>query len=91
MIIKLPHNFVVYETSYGNDIPCEQLFLTHFDAVPSKFANKTMYDPKIIDYLKENVPDKVEIANNIDSAIRTWQQSKASELGFKNIQELLNL
>lgn len=54
MKMKLPHNFVVYETSYGNDIPCEQLFLTHFDAVPSKFANKTMYDPKIIDYLKEN-------------------------------------
>jgi SpoVK/Ycf46/Vps4 family AAA+-type ATPase len=51
--MKLPHNFVVYETSYGNDIPCEQLFLTHFDAVPSKLANKTMYDPKIIDRLKE--------------------------------------
>lgn len=53
MKMKLPHNFVVYETSYGNDIPCEQLFLTHFDAVPSKLANKTMYDPKIIDYLKQ--------------------------------------
>jgi hypothetical protein len=53
MKMKLPHNFVVYETSYGHDIPCEQLFLTHFDAVPSKLANKTMYDPKIIDCLKE--------------------------------------
>ena len=41
-----------------------------------------------LDYVKENVPDKVEMSNNIDSAIRTWQQSKASELGFKNIQEL---
>jgi hypothetical protein len=53
MKMKLPHNFVVYETSYGNDIPCEQLYLTHFDAVPSKFTNKTLYDPKIIDFLKQ--------------------------------------
>lgn len=54
MDMKLPHNFVLYEGSYGNDIPCEQLFLTHFDAIPSKFVNKTMYDPKIIDYFKKN-------------------------------------
>ena len=52
--MKLPQDFILYETSYGNDIPCEQLFLTHFNAIPSKLANKTLYDPKIIDYLKEN-------------------------------------
>lgn len=51
--MKIPHNFVVYETSYGNEVPCEQLFLTHFDAIPSKYTNKTLYDPKIIDFLKD--------------------------------------
>lgn len=51
--MKIPHNFVVYETSYGNEVPCEQFFLTHFDAIPSKYTNKTLYDPKIIDFLKD--------------------------------------
>ena len=50
---------------------------------------KRLYERNVkLDFLKENVPDKVELANNLDNAIRTWQQSKASELGFKNIKEL---
>lgn len=54
MDIKLPHNFLMYETSYGNDIPSEQLFLTQFNAVPSKYATRVNYDLKLADYLIEN-------------------------------------
>jgi len=50
---------------------------------------KRLYERNVkLDYLKENIPDKVEKANTLDSAIRLWQQNKASELGFKNIREL---
>jgi len=54
MEIKLPHNFLMYETSYGNDIPSEQLFLTQFNAVPSKYATRVNYDLKLADYLLDN-------------------------------------
>ena len=50
---------------------------------------KRLYERNVrLDYIKENVPDKVQKANNIDAAIREWQQNQASQLGFKNIQEL---
>lgn len=50
---------------------------------------KRLYEAKVrLDYLKENVPTNIEKANNIDSAIREWQQNTASQLGFKNIQDL---
>ena len=41
-----------------------------------------------LDYLKENVPDKVSQANNLDSAIRKFQFDKAQSLGFKNLGDL---
>jgi hypothetical protein len=50
---------------------------------------KRLYERNIrLDYLKENVPTNIERANNIDRAIRTWQQDMASQLGFKNIKDL---
>ena len=50
---------------------------------------KRLYERNVrLDYLKENVPTNVERANNIDRSIREWQQTKASQLGFKNVQEL---
>lgn len=41
-----------------------------------------------LDFLRANLPDKVAGANTLDSAIREFQFNKASELGFKNIQEI---
>lgn len=50
---------------------------------------KRLYERNVkLDYLRENTPDKIARANNIDTAIREWQQTTASQLGFKNIQEL---
>lgn len=50
---------------------------------------KRLYERKVrLDYLKENVPTNIERANNLDTAIREWQQNTASQLGFKNIQDL---
>lgn len=50
---------------------------------------KRLYERNVkLDYLKENAPDKIARANNIDTAIRAWQQNQAAQLGFKNIREL---
>lgn len=50
---------------------------------------KRMYERNIkLDFLKQNLPDGVKKANNIDNAIRTWQFSTAEKLGLKNLPEI---
>jgi len=50
---------------------------------------KRLFERNIkLDFVKENLPEKVAQANNIDNAIRVWQRSKASELGFTNVKAL---
>ncbi len=50
---------------------------------------KRLYERNVkLDYMKENLTDKVAMANNVDSAVRSWQFSKAEALGFKNLKEL---
>ena len=41
-----------------------------------------------LDFVKENLPDKVAAANTLDDAVRQWQRTKASELGVKNLVEM---
>jgi hypothetical protein len=41
-----------------------------------------------LNYIKDGVSTGIERANNIDSAIRTWQQQTAYKLGFTNIKDL---
>lgn len=53
-MINLPQTFNLYETSYGNDIPCEQLFVLFFNSLPSKYATKQTYNSDILLFLKEN-------------------------------------
>lgn len=46
---NLPDKYVIYETSYGNDIPIEQYFVIKFDSLPSKFGNsKLFYDQSVL-------------------------------------------
>jgi len=48
---KLPSDYFIYETSYGSDIPIEQLFVHYFDGLPSKYTNSTKkYDQKVMKY-----------------------------------------
>ena len=50
---------------------------------------KRLYERNVkMDYLKQNIPDKVERANTIDRAIRNWQFKQAEEMGFKNLPEI---
>lgn len=48
---KLPTAYPLYETSYGHDIPVEQLFLIKFDRLPSKSNNNNSYAYEILSYL----------------------------------------
>lgn len=41
-----------------------------------------------LDYIKSNLPESVEKANNLDSAVRNWQVEQGSRLGLKNLDKL---
>lgn len=50
--MNLPTNYPLYDATYGNETPSEQLFVHKFDAIPSKFYDlRNNYDPKIVEYL----------------------------------------
>lgn len=50
---------------------------------------KRLYERKIkVDYLKENKPESVAKATNLDTAIRNWQRDIAEENGLTNIKEI---
>lgn len=47
---NLPKNYFLYETSYGSDIPVEQIFVHAFDCLPSRHTSLKKYSPKIYEY-----------------------------------------
>lgn len=50
---NIPNNFLLYDTSYGNEIPAEQLYIILFDEMPSKQVDSNIYyDPSILSELK---------------------------------------
>lgn len=50
---------------------------------------KRLYERTIkLDYLKQNLPESVARANNIDDAIRRWQFGQAKTLGLKNLDKI---
>lgn len=50
---------------------------------------KRLYERNVkLGYTKMTNPKEVELATNIDNALREWQVSKAKELGFDNIAEM---
>lgn len=50
---------------------------------------KRLFEKNVrLGYSKLLNPKEVELATNIDNAIRTWQFKKASELGFSGLKEL---
>jgi hypothetical protein len=51
---NLPKNYFIYETSYGSDIPVEQIYVHVFDALPSKHSSIKKYSSKIYDYFISN-------------------------------------
>ena len=54
-MLKIPKNYSLFDTSYGNEIPIEQLFVNTFDVMPSKFTNNSKkYSNGIIGNLQKN-------------------------------------
>ena len=52
-------------------------------------AAKRLYERTVkLNYVKDGVSGPIERANNIDNAIRSWQQETADKLGFSNIRGL---
>ena len=51
---KFPVELKMYDTTYGTDIPSEQLFLLYFDSVVSKETGKEYYNPFVFTHLTEN-------------------------------------
>lgn len=54
-MLKVSQNYPLFETSYGNDYPVEQLFINNFDTVPSKiYDGSKKYSNDIMEYLQNN-------------------------------------
>lgn len=50
---------------------------------------KRMYErTNKMDYLRQNAPESVAKANNLDSAVRNWQFKQARTLGLKNLDKI---
>lgn len=50
---------------------------------------KRLFESSVkLDYLKQNLPESVARANNIDDAIRNWQFKQAETLGLKNLPQI---
>ena len=48
MLRELPKDYFIYETPFNSEIPCKQLFVHYFDALPSSINLKE----NIIKYTK---------------------------------------
>lgn len=63
---KYPENYILYDTSYGNEIPSEQVFLSRFDSLPSKHVENQHYDSSIMNYfIEQGFVEDVRIITNI--------------------------
>jgi len=51
---QLPTTYPLYESSYGTEIPAEQLYVVFFNQIPSKYNNNLHYDPEVKDFLIQN-------------------------------------
>jgi hypothetical protein len=54
MSLKLPTNYSIYETSYGSDIPLEQLYVHNFNKMPSRFNENKRYGIGLYNFLKNS-------------------------------------
>jgi hypothetical protein len=66
MNIKLPKAYSVYDLSYGNEIPVEQIFIETYNDLPSKYFTNDDYDMSVIEFIKQQGFDlicKVSVNN----------------------------
>jgi hypothetical protein len=53
MNYNTPKNYFIYETSYGTDIPVNQMYTHIFDLLPSAIKLNKKYSMKVVDYFKD--------------------------------------
>lgn len=78
-----PSPILARVTELNNKISREGLTMSEINEAKRLFERNVK-----VDYLKQNLPESVARANNIDNAIRDWQFSKAEELGLKNLKDI---
>lgn len=54
MTLNIPQNYSVYETTYGSDMPLEQLYVYNYNSLPSRFIENKKYDIGVYNFLKES-------------------------------------
>jgi energy-coupling factor transporter ATP-binding protein EcfA2 len=54
MTLNIPQNYSVYETTYGTDVPLEQLYAHNYNNLPSKFSENKKYDIGIFNFLNNS-------------------------------------
>lgn len=81
---KYPENYILYDTSYGNEIPSEQVYLSRFDSLPSKHVENQYYDSSIIDYfIEQGFVEDVRISTNIrkfDTSTQSLYTNESKQL-----------
>ena len=51
MAFIIPTSYSLYDMSYGNDIPAEQLYVYNFEKLPSRFYQNKKYGKELRDYI----------------------------------------
>ena len=52
--MNVPINYPIYDTTYGNETPTDQVYVFNFGKIPSKYYDlRNHYDPKIVNHILE--------------------------------------
>jgi energy-coupling factor transporter ATP-binding protein EcfA2 len=51
--MKIPKNYSIYESSYGSEFPVEQLYVSNFNVIPSRYSDLSEYSNEIFKYFIE--------------------------------------
>jgi hypothetical protein len=74
---KFPITGDLYESVYGSEFPIDKYFIILFDALPSKFGNKNLYDDKLYEKLTSN---GFVVESNINISRKDYQRNVDSLL-----------
>lgn len=92
-----PRNYPIFESSYGNEYPIEQLFLHYFDKIPSKHVDYKMYSADVIDFLlslgfvKESIFYYNHSKNDVsDSSIQSLYLNKDISIFIRSYNQQVN-
>lgn len=72
----IPDSILLYDTSYGDEIPSSQFYVILFDELPSKYEDDSiLYDPKVVIEILKN---EFELENKITTKKRRVESGHQS-------------